>query len=227
MSVILGALFFIAALATAAIINARRAPARVSRQPNEALEAAGLPPGLFLDTSHTWMHIRTNGTLRVGIDELISGLVGQPIQIELPSPGARVERGSPLITIRCEDEEQCLVLRSPVDGQVLEVNKELEQCPWLLSEDPYGLGWAVSLWSRDHQGAIAPLRLGATASGFLRRELQRAVDFLAAAAAPDGRVVLADGAAPLRGALQTLSPERWQEFQAAFLEPKGYEATQQ
>jgi glycine cleavage system H protein len=36
-------------------------------------------------------------------------------------------------------------LYSPVDGEIIEVNKKLENDPTLVSQDPYGKGWVMKV----------------------------------------------------------------------------------
>ena len=173
-----------------------------------------VPQGIFLDRAHGWARITAEGTLRVGIDDLVAQVLGSVERVEVPARGTRVHRGDPLITIRKGDRR--LVVPSPVEGEVVSINEQLAQKPWLLTRDPYGVGWTVGLWARDLKEAIRPLRIGSGASAFLRDEMHRLIDFLSGPPQASA-TVLADGGVPRRGALTSLDEGAWDAFQSEFL----------
>jgi hypothetical protein len=82
----------------------------------------------------------------------------------------------------------------------------------------------LALWTRDHQEAIKPLRIGSAAAAFLRAELQRLADFLTPTGTPATVPLLADGGVPRRGALAAAGDEQWGAFQREFLGPVDEEA---
>lgn len=174
------------------------------------------PQGLFLAPGHSWARITSQGTLRVGIDDFLSEAVGDVEAVEVVPRGSRVERGDPLIRLKAAG--RVLEVAAPAAGEVVGVNERAVGNPWMVSRDPYGVGWLVSLWTRDHQEAIRPLRIGSGAVAFLREELDRFVDFLTRSAGPGPVPVMADGGLPVRGALLGAKPEQWQQFQEEFLQ---------
>jgi glycine cleavage system H protein len=48
-------------------------------------------------------------------------------------------------------------LYSPVDGEVVEVNEELDDDPGLINAEPYGLGWMFRVRVADGQATGAAL----------------------------------------------------------------------
>jgi hypothetical protein len=104
------------------------------------------------------------------------------------------------------------------------VNDHVAAQPWTVNRDPYGVGWVVALWTRDHHDAIKPLRIGTAAAAFLRTELQRLADFLTPTGTPATVPLLADGGIPRRGVLATAGDEQWVAFQREFLSPSNGEA---
>jgi glycine cleavage system H protein len=180
-----------------------------------------IPQGLFLGRGHAWTRVTAEGTLRVGIDDLLAQALGSVDAVEIPAQGAEVARGEALITVRAG--ERTLTIASPVSGQVVTVNDGVRAKPWLLARDPYGAGWAVGIWVRDLKEAIRPLRVGAAATAFLRAELGRLVDFLTGHAQPGAVAVLADGGLPRRGALGSLDDGAWQAFEDEFLSANAAE----
>jgi len=173
------------------------------------------PQGVFLDAAHSWVRITTEGTLRVGIDEFLLEALGEVEAVKVPGRGTRVKRGDPLITLRAGGRD--LVVPAPADGEVMTMNENVVNSPYLLARDPYGVGWVVGLWTPDHQEAIRPLRIGAAGIGFLRAEMKRLVDFLSGLQMPQTVPVLADGGLPLHGAVRAIDNEGWDAFQRQFL----------
>ena len=188
------------------------APAAVA--PRAMLEPRP-PQGVFIGPAHTWVRITTEGTLRIGIDEFLVEALGDVEAVRVPGRGTRVKRGDPLITLRVRGRE--LTVPAPAAGEVMTMNDRVVASPYLLARDPYGVGWVVGLWTPDHQDAIRPLRIGASAVAFLRAEMKRLVDFLNGLTAPQAVPVLADGGLPLHGAVSTIDTEGWEAFQKQFV----------
>lgn len=181
-----------------------------------AMRAPSPPYGLFVDDGHAWVRLAADGTLRVGVDDFLAEAIGETKSIVLPKLG-HVERGEPLLRIQLADRE--VIVPAPASGEIVATNADLAASPDLLSHDPYGLGWAVSLRARDHKAAIAPLHVGRGAIEFLHEEVRRFLDLLTrdARRAPDAPLLFADGGMPLRGALSTCSEAAFDRFQREFL----------
>jgi len=173
------------------------------------------PQGIFLDTAHSCVRITTDGALRVGIDDFLAEALGEPEAVEAPPRGTQVKRGDPLLRLRVKGHT--VVVPAPAAGEVIALNERVTATPWMVSRDPYGVGWIVALWTRDHHEAIRPLRIGSAAGAFLRHELQRFADFLTPAGTPATVPLLADGGVPRKGVLATLDEGRLAAFQRDFL----------
>lgn len=172
------------------------------------------PQGVFLHPSHGWVRIQPDGTLRVGLDDFLTEAMGELETVATAARGSKMRRGDPLITLHFEGKK--LVVPAPASGEVVGVNERALASPHLVSRDPYGAGWLVSLWTPDHQEAIRPLRIGAGATAYLRQELERFIDFLGGQG-PEPALLLADGGLPDRGAVQGLDDTGVQAFAESFL----------
>jgi len=219
--VILTILVFIGVDAVVMAFRRRRAPAPLL-QPAVAMLEPRPPQGIFLDPHHSWVRITADGTLRVGVDDFLTEAVGDIEAVEAPPRGVQVKRGDPLLTLRVKGKS--LVVPAPTSGEVVAVNDHVTAQPWTVNRDPYGVGWVVALWTRDHHDAIKPLRIGTAAAAFLRAELQRLADFLTPTGTPATVPLLADGGVPRRGALAATDDEHWAAFQKEFLNPSNEEA---
>ncbi len=205
------------------LVVARRRRGAVPARAPEAMHEPRPPHGLFLDPAHAWVRLHSDGSLRIGVDDFLAGALGELDGIEAAPLGSKLTRGAPLATLRVRGRK--LTLRAPADGELVAVNQNALQSPAAVAHDPYGIGWLVGIWPRDHKQALAPLFVGSGAAAFLRQELQRLAEFFGRASAANGSPVMADGGVPLRGAVSHLSDADLARFEEQFLNPGEVEAT--
>lgn len=192
----------------------RPRPSRTGR----AMQVPHVPAGCFLDPGHSWMRICSDGSMAVGMDAFLAEALGEVEFVELPSPGSWIRRGD--VLLRVVAGGRALRLHAPVTGEVRRVNNALKEEPWRLVSDPYGAGWAVGIWARNHQRAIRPLKIGPAAASYLLAELKHLVDFLPGPGEGYASPLRADGAMPVAGAVCLLDDWRWSLFQREFLDPE-------
>src|SRR5919201_3228009 len=75
----------------------------------------------------------------VGITDYAQQSLGDVVYVSLPEAGASVTAGEPCGEV--ESTKSVSDLYSPVDGEVTEVNGELDDDPGLVNAEPYGAGW--------------------------------------------------------------------------------------
>jgi len=107
-----------------------------------------LDPTLLQYTStHEWIHMEVGPggvkTATVGVSDFAIHALTDLVHIELPEPGRAVQAGKPFGEV--ESVKAVSDLYSPVDGEVIEVNKAVAQNLDLLTTDPYGAGWLVKI----------------------------------------------------------------------------------
>jgi glycine cleavage system H protein len=97
-----------------------------------------VPEQLRYTAEHEWVTI--DGSLAtVGITEHAADALGDVVYVSPPTPGTKVTAGEPCGEI--ESTKSVSDLYSPVDGEVTEVNSEVEEDPGQVNADPYGSGW--------------------------------------------------------------------------------------
>jgi glycine cleavage system H protein len=97
-----------------------------------------IPDGLRFTPEHEWVSIE--GTLTsIGITEYAAQQLGDVVYVSLPPVGSNVTAGEPCGEV--ESVKSVSDLYSPVDGEVTEVNGELEDDPSLVNAEPYTSGW--------------------------------------------------------------------------------------
>ena len=107
-----------------------------------------IPDNLLYTKDHEWIDI-VDGIATIGITDYAQGELGDIIFIEFPNKGARYQSGDPVGTI--EAVKTVADINTPIDGEILEVNLELEDTPESINKDPYKKGWIIKLknFSKD------------------------------------------------------------------------------
>ena len=97
-----------------------------------------VPEELRYTAEHEWVAI-TGSTASVGITDHAQNALGDVVYVSAPAPGSKVTAGEPCGEV--ESTKSVSDLYSPVDGEVTEVNPEVDENPGLVNSDPYGAGW--------------------------------------------------------------------------------------
>ena len=91
---------------------------------------------------HEW--IRVEGEFAyVGITDFAQGELGDIVYVEIETLNESVKMGDVFGTIEAVKTVSDLFM--PVDGEIVEVNKTLEDQPENVNNDPYGEGWMVKI----------------------------------------------------------------------------------
>jgi glycine cleavage system H protein len=97
-----------------------------------------VPEELRYTAEHEW--VKLDDTIAsIGITEHAAEALGDVVYVSPPAVGAAVTAGEPCGEI--ESTKSVSDLYSPVDGEVTEVNTEVEEDPGQVNTDPYGAGW--------------------------------------------------------------------------------------
>ena len=101
-----------------------------------------VPDDLLYTKDHEWIRI-IDDVATIGVTDYAQGELGDIIFIEFPNKGVKYQSGDPIGTI--EAVKTVADIYAPIDGQILEVNLELEDEPDLINKDPYEKGWIIKL----------------------------------------------------------------------------------
>jgi glycine cleavage system H protein len=97
-----------------------------------------VPAELHYTEEHEWVSIGGD-VATIGITDYAASALGDVVYVNLPAVDAAVTAGEPCGEV--ESTKSVSDLFSPVDGQVIEVNEELDDDPGLVNAEPYGAGW--------------------------------------------------------------------------------------
>ncbi|HLI41623.1 MAG TPA: glycine cleavage system protein GcvH [Streptosporangiaceae bacterium] len=116
-----------------------------------------VPAQLRYTPEHEWVSV--DGTVAVvGITEYAAQQLGDVVYVSLPEPGSTVTAGQPCGEV--ESVKSVSDLYSPVDGEVTEVNTELDDDPSLVNAEPYAAGWMFRVRLAAGAGGEAALPPG-------------------------------------------------------------------
>jgi len=107
------------------------------------------PEDLKYHPEHAWARIEGN-MATLGITYYAQDQLGEIVFLDLPEPGTEVEAGKPYAEI--ESVKSVSDVYSPVNGTIVETNKEVVEAPEIINEDCYGAGWMVKVELADPSG---------------------------------------------------------------------------
>jgi len=90
--------------------------------------------------THEW--VKLDGEEAVaGISDYAQHELSDVVYVELPEVGDSFAQGDTMATV--ESVKAASDVYMPMSGEILEVNKALEDSPQLVNEDPFGQGWFI------------------------------------------------------------------------------------
>ncbi len=97
--------------------------------------------------SHEWARDNGDGTVTVGITDHAQDQLGDLVFVELPEMGASVTAGGDCAVV--ESVKAASDIYSPVSGEIVAINSELEDAPELVNDGPYENGWLFKVKMSD------------------------------------------------------------------------------
>ena len=104
------------------------------------------PSDLYYSKDHEWIKI-DQGYLILGITDYAQSELGDIVFVELPLVNTIVNAKDTIGTI--EAIKTVADIYSPVKGEIVEVNENINNLPELINSDPYGKGWLIKLKTED------------------------------------------------------------------------------
>ena len=112
-----------------------------------------VPAELRYTAEHEWVKL-DGSSATVGITDFAAKALGDVVFVSLPTEGASVSAEDACGEV--ESTKSVSDLYSPVDGQVTEINGDLDDDPGLVNSDPYGAGWMFKVELSGPSGELPP-----------------------------------------------------------------------
>ena len=95
---------------------------------------------------HEW--IKIDGDIAIiGITDFAQDQLTDVVFVELPEVGKQIEQNGNLCVV--ESVKSVSDIFSPISGEIVEVNKTLENSPELVNNEPFEGGWIAKLKVKD------------------------------------------------------------------------------
>ncbi|NMB81022.1 MAG: glycine cleavage system protein GcvH [Ignavibacteria bacterium] len=101
-----------------------------------------IPANLKYTKDHEWIKIE-GSTGTIGITDFAQGELGDIVYIDINPDVSEITSGQSFGTI--EAVKTVSDMYAPIDGKVIEINKNLNDNPQLVNTDPYGEGWIIKI----------------------------------------------------------------------------------
>ena len=105
-----------------------------------------VPDDLKYTKEHEWSRVEGDVVV-IGVTDFAQSELGDIVFIEVESVGETLARGETFGTIEAVKTVSDLYM--PVDGEVLEFNKALEDSPELVNTHPFSDGWMIRVKMSD------------------------------------------------------------------------------
>jgi len=125
------------------------------------------PDDRLYSEEHEWALDNGDGTITMGITDHAQELLTDIVYVELPEIGKKVRQMEPIAVV--ESVKSVSDVYSPVSGEVVEVNEDLEDQPELINEDAFGDGWIVKI-SMDDPSELDDLMEAAAYTALIEEE---------------------------------------------------------
>lgn len=170
-----------------------------------------LPEDLHYHRGHTWARLDAGGDVTIGLDDFSRRLVGNTDKVKLPQVGAWQRQGERAFEVLADGRQAALL--SPLEGEVVSVNRAVKKDPSLLRSDPYGAGWLYRIRPSNVAANLRNLMSGSLA----RRWIEDDKDQLELRLMALSGSVLADGGELAPDFAEHLDGEDWVDLAEHFL----------
>ena len=184
----------------------------------EDLSRPSINGSLFYHPGHTWVKVEKADQVRIGIDSFLGKIIGKVKVIVLPLTGRRFLQGDILGSVI--REEGILHIVFPVSGSILSVNQKLKENPELVTQDPLGEGFLLTLKPKNLQRDQKQLFFGEAAVFWNQKEWERFKTVVVSELSTDQKglgMTMQDGEIRLGNVERFIDTGRYVELVSTFL----------
>ncbi|HQK99128.1 MAG TPA: glycine cleavage system protein GcvH [Smithellaceae bacterium] len=104
---------------------------------------------------HEWVQSQADGSAVVGITDYAQEMLTDIVFVELPDVGRVVAKGEAMAVV--ESVKSVSDVYAPLGGEIIDVNRALEDKPELINSDAFGEGWIAKIQPADPEEMAALL----------------------------------------------------------------------
>lgn len=101
-----------------------------------------IPTHLKYTKTHEWVKLEEDGTATIGITHHAQELLGDMVFVEIPKVGRQLQQGEECAVV--ESVKAAADVYTPITGEVISINPELEAAPEKINQDAYS-AWLYKL----------------------------------------------------------------------------------
>ncbi|HDQ03835.1 MAG TPA: glycine cleavage system protein GcvH [Deltaproteobacteria bacterium] len=105
------------------------------------------PTDRLYSKDHEWIKDEGDGTATIGITDYAQEMLTDIVFVELPQVGKNIAQGESMAVV--ESVKSVSDVYAPVSGEIVDVNKNLEDTPELVNQDAFGDGWIAKIKIAD------------------------------------------------------------------------------
>ena len=125
------------------------------------------PKDRLYSRDHEWIKDDDKGTVIIGITDYAQEMLTDIVFVDLPEIGKKVVAHATVAVV--ESVKSVSDVYAPVSGEVIDVNKKLENTPELINQDAFGEGWIAKMRLSD-AGELKSLLSAADYEQFVKEE---------------------------------------------------------
>jgi len=163
-----------------------------------------IPGGALVSTGHCWANLAEDGSVKIGLDDFATKLLGRIDSIDFPDIGMNARAGQPLFSVN--QGQRHANFHAPLSGKVVKVNEALRKDCSVLGETPYGNNWICVVDGGDLDAELSRLKIGKAAVVFFHEDLDRFLAFLQ----DENGGGYPDSASFCIGAIEKMDDARWE-----------------
>ncbi len=166
---------------------------------------------LYYSKWHTWIQIKDESVIRIGLDDFSQNLLGDISGIELPEVGTILKVKEPAWKVLIDSWG--IDLLSPIDGEVIEINLKLSDDLSILNSDPQKTGWILEVKPENLDEKVESMLHGEKAITWLSDELDRLHTHVEEGIG----VTIADGGELIDAISERIKQDEWKKLISQFL----------
>lgn len=169
-----------------------------------------VPAGLLYSKNHLWLFMEKDGTIKLGIDDFLSKVIGKITKLDMKKNGEMIERGKPAFYVIQNGKK--IYINSPISGKVIMNNENY-------ISNSYFYNWIYTIeplnWKRESDFLLLCEKYKES----LSNEFNRLKEFFSSLIINNNcKLVLQDGGEIKENILENYGPDVWEDFQNKFID---------